>query len=77
MLAKIGQTLQQSVMRSSDIVARYGGEEFIILLPNTKDAGGVEVANRIIDVIDALNIPHQQSDIHHTLPSVLCKHRRC
>ena len=63
-LQKIGQALQQSVMRSSDIVARYGGEEFIILLPNTKDAGGIEVATRIIDAVDALNIPHQQSDTH-------------
>lgn len=61
-LRLVGQTLQNSVLRSSDIVARYGGEEFVILLPNTIYKGGVEVANRIIYAIDALNIAHSQSD---------------
>lgn len=58
----VGQTLQKSVLRSSDIVARYGGEEFVILLPNTKAAGGIEVATRIIEAVDALKISHQQSN---------------
>jgi diguanylate cyclase (GGDEF)-like protein len=62
-LRKIGQTLKASVLRSSDIVARYGGEEFVILLPSTKAAGGKEVAQRIIETIDALAITHQQSDV--------------
>lgn len=63
-LRHIAQTLQKSVLRSSDMVARYGGEEFVILLPNTKAAGGIEVAERIIEAVDALKIPHQQSDVY-------------
>ena len=62
-LRKIGQTLRAAVLRSSDIVARYGGEEFVILLPSTKAAGGIEVAQRMIEAVDALKIAHQQSDV--------------
>jgi diguanylate cyclase (GGDEF)-like protein len=62
-LYRVGQTLKAAVLRSSDIVARYGGEEFVILLPNTKAEGGIEVAQRIIDSVDALAIAHEQSDV--------------
>lgn len=62
-LRLVGQTLQKSVLRSSDIVARYGGEEFVILLPNTEASGGIEVAQRIVDAIDELSITHNQSDV--------------
>lgn len=61
-LRLVAQSLQKSVLRSSDIVARYGGEEFVILLPNTKAEGGHQVAERIIQAVDDLNIPHNQSD---------------
>lgn len=62
-LHSVAQTLKQSVLRSSDIVARYGGEEFVILLASTKASGGIEVAQRIIQAIDDLAIPHQQSAV--------------
>lgn len=66
-LRLVGQALQKSVLRSSDIVARYGGEEFVILLPNTKSKGGIEVAIRIIQAVDQLNISHSQSDVATTV----------
>lgn len=62
-LRLVGQALQKSVLRSSDVVARYGGEEFVILLPNTESKGGIEVATRIIQAVDQLNISHSQSDV--------------
>jgi diguanylate cyclase (GGDEF)-like protein len=34
-------------MREVDTVARYGGEEFVIILPETKGPGAMQVANRI------------------------------
>ncbi|PTQ87549.1 GGDEF domain-containing protein [Agitococcus lubricus] len=62
-LKMIAQTLSHSTLRASDMVARYGGEEFILLLPNTKASGGVSVAERIIQAVDALKMVHSQSDI--------------
>lgn len=61
-LQSIGQALKASIMRTSDVVARYGGEEFVILLPNTKASGGVEVAQRVSQFIDDLAIKHEYSD---------------
>ncbi len=45
MLQRVADTLEES-MRSSDIVCRYGGEEFAILLPRTKMADALRVAER-------------------------------
>ncbi len=50
-------------MRSSDAVARYGGEEFAILLPATDPPGALIVAERIRAAVEALALPHAQSDI--------------
>ena len=33
--------------RSNDVAARYGGEEFILILPETKLSGAVQIAERI------------------------------
>jgi len=33
--------------RSTDIIARYGGEEFVIILPETKYNGAIEIAERL------------------------------
>lgn len=62
-LYNIAQTLQQCIMRTSDVVARYGGEEFAILLANTKASGGVQVADRILQAIDQLHTPHSASSV--------------
>lgn len=35
------------IMRNSDIVSRYGGEEFVIILPETRNAMAVYVAERL------------------------------
>jgi diguanylate cyclase (GGDEF)-like protein len=39
-------------LRHSDILSRYGGEEFVVLLPDTADAVGREIAERIRSSIE-------------------------
>jgi len=57
-LRSIALTLSESITRVSDFSARYGGEEFIAVLINTDEAGTHVVAERLLENIIALNIPH-------------------
>jgi len=44
----------QTHLRCYDIAARYGGEEFVLVLPGTSLTGGMEVAERLREEIEAL-----------------------
>ena len=57
-LRRIARCLQQVVQRPSDVPARYGGEEFVALLPFTEAPGARQVAQRIMDAVAALAMPH-------------------
>ena len=59
----IAKTLKQGATRADDFVARYGGEEFVVVLPNTKEIGAVNVANRLLEAIRNCKIPHESSTI--------------
>ena len=45
LLRRIAESLVQAG-RDSDLIFRYGGDEFTILLPNTDEAGALQVAER-------------------------------
>lgn len=45
-LQKLAQVITESV-RTLDIVIRYGGEEILVILPNTRMANAVELAQRV------------------------------
>ncbi len=60
-LIKIGETLTNSLSRSSDLVARYGGEEFIVLLPDSGEDGAMKIAEMLRLKIESMNIPHEKS----------------
>lgn len=62
-LRQIGLTLTNNVTRVTDIVARYGGEEFVVVLVDTDKEGAVHVAERIRMAVEALAIPHLDSDV--------------
>ena len=57
-LKKIAAALTQSVLRPFDVVARYGGEEFAVILPSIDEEGASKVAQRILEAVAALEIPH-------------------
>jgi diguanylate cyclase (GGDEF)-like protein len=61
-LKAIAQTLAQCIIRADDFVARYGGEEFIVVLPNTDEQGARLIADKLLNSIRDLNLPHKQSD---------------
>ena len=62
-LWEIARTLQNTVIRESDLVGRYGGEEFIIMLPQTDQQGAILVAEKIIRAVEGLAIVHSGSTV--------------
>jgi diguanylate cyclase (GGDEF)-like protein len=61
-LRHVARALGEQALRASDFVARYGGEEFVALFPRTEVAGMESVAERFLAAVDALSIPHAESD---------------
>lgn len=55
-LQRIAHLLRER-LRESDVVARVGGEEFVALLPDTDSAGAREVAQSLIDWVNATPDP--------------------
>ena len=51
----------RSAVRHSDSVARYGGEEFVVMLPATDPKAALCVAERIVEKVRSLQIPHSSS----------------
>ncbi len=61
-LKQIATTLTQALLRPFDVVARYGGEEFALILPSIDADGASKVAQRILDAVAALGIPHSGAE---------------
>ena len=61
-LQTIARTLSANAYRPADLAARYGGEEFALLLPETDAAGGCFVAQRLLEAVRNLRIPHAASE---------------
>jgi diguanylate cyclase (GGDEF)-like protein/PAS domain S-box-containing protein len=60
-LKKLAQSLSLAATRPRDIVARFGGEEFALLLPETDETAGRQVAERCQRMVEKLKIPHDTS----------------
>jgi len=60
-LKEVAHALSGNVSRASDFVARYGGEEFIVILQNTEKEGACHIAERLLESVRELNIPHSGS----------------
>jgi diguanylate cyclase (GGDEF)-like protein len=62
-LIKVAAALEGELYRPADIVARYGGEEFAVLLPGTESIGALQVAERFVEAVRAMKIPHADSAV--------------
>jgi diguanylate cyclase (GGDEF)-like protein len=62
-LIKVSSAIEGELFRPADVVARYGGEEFAVLLPGTETVGAMQVAERFVETVSALKIPHADSAV--------------
>ncbi len=60
-LQQVSAAMARCGTRTPDLLARYGGEEFVMLLPQEDVGGAIVVAQRILEHVRALAIPHQAS----------------
>jgi diguanylate cyclase (GGDEF)-like protein len=56
-----------SLTRAEDILARWGGEEFLLVLPDTPLVGAADLANRIHEMMQNLDLMVGRSRIRITL----------
>ena len=61
-LKKIAEIIKNVAKRPADIVTRYGNDEFTIILPNTNLFGAVNIAEKLLQQVKTLNIPHANSN---------------
>jgi diguanylate cyclase len=59
-LRQVAGAIKGSVKRPGDVAVRYGGEEFTVVLPDTDESGGVQVAESILAAIRNLEIAHSE-----------------
>ncbi|MGE5154891.1 MAG: GGDEF domain-containing protein [Bdellovibrio bacteriovorus] len=62
----------RGAIRGSDLAGRYGGEEFLVILPDTRAAEALVMAERIRSAIKALIWP--ELDLHMSLSGGVCEY---
>lgn len=62
-LVAVAEALNSVPSRATDMLARYGGEEFVLMLPNTDRDAAVALAERCLEAVRALKIPHAASEV--------------
>jgi diguanylate cyclase (GGDEF)-like protein len=66
-LKQVAEAMVHCAGRPPDLLARYGGEEFVILLPQVGEEGARTVAQRILNGVRGLAIPHRMSSAGDTV----------
>jgi len=62
-LQSVATALKKSCNRTSDLFARYGGEEFACILSGTPLESARQKAQDLEQIVRALRIPHEASDV--------------
>lgn len=57
-LWRVAAALRDSLHRPADTLIRYGGEEFVALLPESDVSAAQEIAERLRQAVEGLNLPH-------------------
>jgi diguanylate cyclase (GGDEF)-like protein len=60
-LKRVSAALADGLTREHDVVARYGGDEFLIVLYDSDQEGAAHVAQRILDRVRQLRLPHPEN----------------
>lgn len=71
-LKQIAEACMDVVARPGDLVARYGGEEFAIILPETDNAGAVQVGTEICEALCARKLKHASNPAGFVTISIGC-----
>ena len=58
-LRRVAAAMKAQLRRSDDALCRYGGEEFACLLPGADIKKATAIADRLIDSVRVLAIPHE------------------
>jgi diguanylate cyclase (GGDEF)-like protein len=66
-LRLVAAALKSACRRPADVVARYDGQEFMVLLPQTARLGAEHIGRRVLDAVQSLDIPHEESSPTHFL----------
>ena len=62
-LQAVARAVAGCLRRDADLVARYGGEELVVVLPDTGMAGATALAQRMVQAVQALALPHADSPV--------------
>jgi len=62
-LQKVAKTIDNAILRETDIVARYGGDEFVILLPQTDKNTAFILAERVRTNIELLKVEYDTTNL--------------
>ena len=70
-LITIAKALEEAITRCDDFIGKYDEDEFVLVMPHTDRVGARFVANKILDEIRTLDIPHtDDKTISHVTVSI-------
>lgn len=71
-LQRIAEAALEVVARPGDVVARFGGEEFAVLLPDTGNAGAMQIAHALCAAVKGRKLTHSANASGIVTVSVGC-----